>query len=272
MAIGDLLVGTTGTVTGVLLKTNQTKVVYKLLGILPLFGSMFVSIFSLGIMTLDRLIAVKYSLHYHRKMTTRRTMVLIAVSWLIPALLTVIEGVILLQEDSYTELKVRSVILGVFFTFGSLSLSVSNGILYHYIYQQQSRIRTTSFPFQTIPPKESHDNQSNNNSSHLPARNKQKYKNSPSQGDIKTSTLCIWITVAFIACWSPLTGYRLSYVLGRTRAFPWLRRLCLCLASANSLVNPIIYFMRRKDFQKCIRRIVSDKERSSGRSVTNYTS
>ena len=277
MAIGDLLVGMTGIMTGVLLKTHQAKVVYKLFGILPLFGSMFVSIFSLGLMTLDRLIAVKYSLQYHKKMTTRRIMMLIALTWLIPILLTLSEGVILLHTDSYTELKVRSVILGIFFTFGSVSLFISNGILYHYIRRQQTKIRKTSIPRgflsdETQPFTESHKKKSQFSFSRSALQHKQKTRKSPSQRDIKASTLCIWITVAFVACWTPLTGYRVSYVLGRTRKFPWFRRLCLCLASANSLVNPIIYFMRRKDFQTHLKRMLSDKKRSSARSTASYTS
>ena len=225
-------------------------------------------------MTLDRLVAVKCSLNYHRKMTPRLIEVLIALSWLIPVLLTVMEGIIMLHTDFYTELKVRSVILGVFFTFGSISLCVSNGILYHCIYRQQTSICKTSFPLKNNPPAGFKKENDNNiiSINQKAAANKEEAKKSLRRRDIKASWLCIWISVAFVICWAPLTGYRLSYVMGRTTAYPWLRRLSLCLASANSLANPIIYFMRRKDFQRYLKRMVSDKKSSITRSVTSYTS
>ena len=264
MAIGDLLVGVTGTITGVLLKTKQNKHIHRPFGTIPLFGSMFVSILSLGFMTLDRLIAVKYSLSYHRIMTKRRAMILIAVSWFIPILLTVIEGIIFIQTPIKTELKVRSAILGVFFTFGSITLCASNGMLYYFIYQQQKGIRKTSFPLQSSLLSTKSDQKGNHKGyDDFTTQNKQKCKKLPSRRDIKASTLCIWITVAFVVCWIPLTGYRLSYIMGRTNKIFWLRRLGLCLASANSLVNPIIYFMKRKDFQRYLKRMVSDKKITS---------
>ena len=207
----------------------------------------------------------------------RRKILLVALVWLIPILLTISEGVILLHTDSYAELKVRSVILGVFFTFGSISLFISNGVLYHYIRRQQTKLRKTSIPrgflsAETQPFTESRKKKSKFSFSRSSSQHKQRTGKSPSQRDIKASTLCIWITVAFVACWTPLTGYRVSHVLGRTRAFPWFRRLCLCLASANSLVNEMIYFMRRKGFQTHLKRMLFDRKTSSARSTASYTS
>ena len=61
--------------------------------------------------------------------------------------------------------------------------------------------------------------------------------------------LCICIVITFVIFWSPLIGYRFSYVLGRLKSIVWYRRTSFLFALANSLINPFMYFLIRKDFR-----------------------
>ena len=81
--------------------------------------------------------------------------------------------------------------------------------------------------------------------------------------DNKMTTVCICIIVVFVICWLPLVGYRFSYVVGRTTKIVWYRRLTQCLAIANSLFNPFIYFLVRNDFRELLKRLLGiGKEKS----------
>eukprot|EP00794_Sanderia_malayensis_P008449 gene8449-9351_t len=73
--------------------------------------------------------------------------------------------------------------------------------------------------------------------------------------EIKATTMCICIVALFTLCWTPLIVYRLHYV-HNAKGFrlPWFRRLALCLASSNSLLNPCIYLLVRKDFRNYLPR------------------
>ena len=64
---------------------------------------------------------------------------------------------------------------------------------------------------------------------------------------------CIAVVIIFVLCWVPLCTYRLAYLIGRTLALPWFRRLALCLAASNSLLNPWMYILIRRDFRKMLK-------------------
>ena len=251
LATGDLLVGINGMITPILLITNQKILIYKISGILPLFGSMFVSICSLGIMTIDRLVSVKYPLRYHSIMTQWRIKLLIALTWIVPGTLTLIEVLVLLYSTFNTELKVRSCFMFIFLITASLALISSNFVIHRSIFRQQASMMTVST--------HSSDRTIKNDTNMV--RNERKYAKKTISNSVDilvnliNSRVCIWIIAAFMVCWIPLTAYRFSYVVGRTTALRWLRRLSLCLASANSFLNPCIYFLIRKQFRTLLKRL-----------------
>ena len=142
MVIADLLVGLVGVWTGVMLKTDQDRDVYKLAGLIPLFGTMNVSIFSLVFLTFDRLLAIKYPFRYDSLMTHSRVVKLIAVSWIIPVIATIIQSIIYVMTDGNFELKVRNATLTAIFLTGFVVLSVSNIMLLLQVRQQRRRFAT----------------------------------------------------------------------------------------------------------------------------------
>ena len=74
----------------------------------------------------------------------------------------------------------------------------------------------------------------------------------------KMTVVCICIITVFLIAWLPLIGYRLSYVIGRDKAVVWLRRLSLCVAMANSILNPCFYFLLRQDFRSLLWNLVTE--------------
>ena len=72
----------------------------------------------------------------------------------------------------------------------------------------------------------------------------------------KTSLVCILAVTVFILSWLPLAGYRLGFAIGITLMIPWLRRLALCLTIANSLLNPVIYLLVRKEFRLYLKKLI----------------
>ena len=392
MAFADLLVGIFGTLTGILLKSEQTSLIYKLSGLIPLYGCMFASVFSLVLLTIDRLVAVKYPFSYDSFMANFRITTAIALCWMVPFLTTISQMIIYVTSGANLELKIRNTIL----TFVSLSgftiLAVANFILVQKVKEQRQlanelsgvsvkfgsarkggsfshailtriesepnsaarssvgidscasippeiEVRKVSSPGEAILAQnqnwcqscqtiafitrhESLDaprvqqskrnmfpvlcagscrakdpNCSNNLSSIQEDKNKgespcitesydvtKKPKTSmsiPIQSsqatqrpirksklirkipDSRITTMCIFIIVAFLVCWLPLVGYRFSYVVGRTTLIPWFRRLTQCLAMSNSLLNPFIYFLMRKEFRDLLQKLLKIEKKKS---------
>ena len=478
LVLGDLFVGLTGLTTGILLLTKQNIIIYKLCGTIPMFGGMFVSIFSLGLMTFDRLIAVKRPIRYISLMPRKRAISLICFTWMLPIAITITESVVLVAKGADVELKVRAVMLTLVFLSGLIVLSVTNWVLFVTVKKRWKRLpsaekhqtldqnlsngsvftgtsvfcltpmhgstpmgcttpdilentpvggspmstplgstdnlrsmdpesrsyirnvfsvpaltvtpdasdnenstpglktrpaRTsgtlqvpdsngslsslssigscTSIESSASPPKEFVNNIFNseipagrggscrdstsvpserprslrracsfsniveskpklaacrgisidlpipgtnhtfaNNNISLTMQGNQtlpysglhkknnhvtpRYNDTLSKKrtkrrftlpkaltarDLRICIMCVWIVSVFLVCFTPLIGYRFSYVIGRTVTIPWLRRLSLCLALSNSLLNPLIYFLERRDFRQLLLRLIKFK-------------
>ena len=247
MAIADLLVGTTGVTTGVLFVTNQSRTVYKLLGTLPLFSCMYTSLISLSVMNFDRLISMKCALRYNSLMSQWRICKLIAFSWIGPIILTSISSIIYLVTNTYViELKFRNILLTICFIFGFTVLLVSNRILYYSICQQRRKLHSLSVNYDRFTAnliiRSNVDTQAN-------AKSRRSLNH-----DICLNAMVFWIVNIFIICWLPLTLYRFTYLFGR-KPILWLGRLSMCLATSNSVLNPCIYIIKRRDFRKYIKQL-----------------
>ena len=101
MALADFFVGLFGIIGSVLLylyeNTMVGKDIMKLFGMIPLFGSFVTSLLTLTILTADRLIAVMYALRYHAIMTEIRVQLLICITWLTAAMVSLCKSVSTLE-------------------------------------------------------------------------------------------------------------------------------------------------------------------------------
>ena len=262
MTLADSLVGVSSVVFAGALITRQPQLVYKLTGVIPLFGSMFTSMFSLSVMTLDRLIAIKIPLRYKSIMSSKRVNGLIALCWMIPALVLIQEVCIYVKFAWRTELKLRGYMLAIFFTLGSIFLTISNIHLYNII---RKHARVMAERRQTVSRLRRRLSSYSLGGSSTPLCDammvhewrKQLKHTKYAINEIKAAKLCIKITLIFIGSWLPLTAYRFCYSIGYKIDIPWLRRFCLMMTILNSIVNPIVYLLTRVSFQKYMWRFLT---------------
>ena len=165
MASADLMVGFAGLITGILLKTGQERLIYKLCGTIPMIGAMLASLLSLVFTTVDQLLAVKFPFRYNRYLTSSRVTKIIIISWMLPAVITVTQMVVYLKTDSKTELKVRNADFAVFFLIGFVFLIISNYCLLQEVKTHHRSLARLSGNSQSLSQEKTCANQSETNNS-----------------------------------------------------------------------------------------------------------
>ena len=280
LCFADSLVGTFGTILGVLLLTRSPPSAYKLAGNIPLFSCMFASVISLALLTADRLVAIKRPFMYGTPTYLRCINRLLFATWCVPLYITLQQVVIFLTVSSAKELQVRSLLFVIFFCVGSASLFVTNAMLYYSIRRYsvkrksigQTTVKATrdagELSARIAAPQPTNIADAPATSSASQSSKSAKNAKSTVERELRrTSILCIVIVTTFLLLWTPLAVYRFLYALGESLSLAWLRRLCLCLTVSNSLLNPAIYFyFRRKlrmHFVKLFLSVVG-RERSVG--------
>eukprot|EP00795_Rhopilema_esculentum_P013473 gene13473-4352_t len=277
MALADTLVGIFGTSLGALLLLKQNSLYYKIFGNIPMFSSLFISVLSLALLTLDRLIALKrpfqYSSPKYRRLITR----LLIFFWVVPIIISVQQIIVFIYLSSKYELTVRSILFSGFFLLAALVLICSNGFLISSIKKHFSVVRSR-FSKQsgatTVVDEESPTDYAPKGVRKSVVlelqESQQKCKRtaaSGSDGQIgssirgirrlelkQTSMFCIAIVTLFLLFWLPLAAYRTCYAAGITLNISWLRRFALCLTVLNSLLNPVLYFLVKRDLRKYLKR------------------
>ena len=306
MALGDTCVGVFGISFGVTLLLTDEAILYKLLGNIPIFSSIFVSSLSLIVLTVDRLVALKkpyvYTSLFYKKLVVK----LIVLTWIIPGIIIVLQ-ILLYVKETDTELTIRSFIFVAFFLAGMITLVYSNIILFLGIRAFAKRMQEVAIGTEGHNIQSSADNsytedsngdarrdgevrlgaliQCGESKTKRKALNKVDVELAPTasaRGNISktrpsancrrtsymqnqvtkrqelkiTSIICLLTVSVFIILWLPLSAYRFTYAIGKMLQISWLRRLCLCLTIINSLVNPLIYLLVRKEFRSYLKKMV----------------
>ena len=145
MTSADLCVGITGLVQWILY-VSLTKLgkVWKLYGVLPVFGSFFIFVLSLATMTGDILISVKYALRYPSIMSETRAKLCILVTWLFMLVYFTVQSLIFVYVSPLVEVRARGLAVGVLFVIGSIVLSVLS-ILYLLVERKSAKTKSVSY-------------------------------------------------------------------------------------------------------------------------------
>eukprot|EP00794_Sanderia_malayensis_P011159 gene11159-12331_t len=270
MALADFMVGLFFFSFGNCMILNQNTRILRLLATIPLFGSMFVSIFSMALLTADRLVAVRFPLKYLFIVTTSRLRSIIIVSWVVPLLLTLQQCFILVYCSSKSELRIRGTVLVVFTVIGSVFLAAANLFLYRDVKKQSKKMRDASKSLCNHDVKESPVDKEEENLHFQESENAQDENRDPKtcrkkrvaqvhearvrKKELTVSKECIIIIFVFISCWLPLTAYRLYYSAFKALKMTDMIRTFHILASFSSIFNPYVYFFRKKQFRNYLRR------------------
>ena len=126
MMLSNLLSSIFGLVLGMLFKFDQLVYVCRALGSIPLFGLMFVSIFGVGFLTMDRVVAVIRPLRYYILMSKFRVKGMVAILWAVPFLLTVSQVTVHFVSATDSKLQIRMCFLTTVFLLGFTVLLISN--------------------------------------------------------------------------------------------------------------------------------------------------
>ena len=339
VALADLFVGAFGILAQVLTflflvsRDLKSMALWKLTGVIPFFGSAFMSVFSIGIMTADRLISVQSALRYNAVMTTFKAKILIALAWVTTAAIIFIQGIIYLCISPETELTSRLCLTITFVFVGGTFLALANTKLHvmvsaklrrtatmgsakfrsrrdskqHGTERTRVRVETTGSmkmksqhgqketvdepraSTATSPEKTITQDYAAQNVSEISTRTRlvettyavkiaAQYSSFPSCAEsipptnsLKTTTqpesrkdglhlmdreavnkskVCIWMTVLFIISWGPFAVYCLVVTTTEFQGTFNLSTIFMGLASANSILNPIVYFAKRRNFRR----------------------
>ena len=247
MALADFLVGLFGILGSILFYLYQNgwlaEEIWKLCGSLPFFGSLLMSILSLSILTVDRLIAVVCALRYHSIMTEIRANLLVCITWIAVTLILVIQGSIYLGISSALELTIRTYQLVGFFIVGAFALGIANAKLHCIIRSKRKSLLNSG----TGDSKPSVDAKATGSFKKLSLRPAQLQKNMARV--FSDSRVCFWMTTIFVICWLPITAAYVAHIngyLNDTISYT----ICMSIANSNSLLNPLIYLIKRRDFRR----------------------
>ena len=272
MTVADLCVATAGISGGLIFlfmtRGSTTVTGYKIGGLLPLFGSFFMSILSLGFITTERLVSVKLPWRHRVIVTRKRTKVAIGICWLIVVIMMIVQGLLFLFVSAWTELQVRCSLLGIFFVVGSIILSVSNVVLYRTVQKRAGNHRHNIIHPQPI----------GGESQDFGSKERQNFETLKMRDEATRARVCIWMTVVFIICWLPVTIYYLLWLaLTANPAGRIGLTVCFALVGLNSVLNPVIYLLQRKDFRFYFRKMVCNgwpvcmKSKPRGQPKMSYT-
>ncbi len=272
LTFADSMVGVSSIILGILLLLKKISTIYTLFGVLPLFGSMFTSIFSLIVLTIDRWIAIKFPLQHKILMYPKKVKILIALAWVISFLITLMKvGIFVFVSKSF-ELRFRGFLLFAFFIFGAILLLATNASLILVVRKRSTFLNRNS----VLQTKEQAEDLakivSDKQGIRVVEKSKLKVYKKKFRRELKAAKTCIIISLLFICCWVPLTSYRLCYSLGYELHIVWLRRTCLLFATLNSLLNPWVYLMKRSGFRAYIKKMKMVryfKRKSGGFDVKN---
>ena len=151
VTFGDLLVGVIGVIIGVLLKTGQDRLIYRIFGTIPMTGVMITSLLSLVFMTIDQLVAIKFPYRYNDYLNCSRVTKIIGLTWIFPVFFIVAQILVYVKTDASTELRARSFILTIFFLAGFIILIISNYNLLQVVRAQHGKLATIDGKQQTLP-------------------------------------------------------------------------------------------------------------------------
>lgn len=200
---------------------------------------LFVSVANLCAITIDRYTAVMHPLRYPRKMTPVMAMRIIAISWVIPAILSILPVCWTYsntsQENHDVANKVFYTIQVIFFVFIPCCLMLwAYSKIFHEAIKQTRRIHAELGNVASSTP--------NGTVSSGEARNAIK---------VFGTIVCF-----FVLCWS-LSAYRTFVIFFKLGTIsPTLTMISRILLIANSAVNPVFYTLWKKDVRREVGRLV----------------
>lgn len=201
---------------------------------------LFISVCNLCCITFDRFLSVTKPLRYHAKMTRRKVLWLVIVSWIVPGIVSIVPVAWLYTDTSQERVAVDNKIfytiqVVVFMLTPCVIMLVAYAVIFNIAWKQTRHIRRV-----------------------LSSLSLSQTNAAASTTREAKATLKVFgtVVVVFVFCWS-LSAFRTivtNYKLVDRLPIDLIMTSRLLLV-ANSAINPIIYSLWKKDFKKEIRRL-----------------
>uniref|UniRef100_A0A7M5WM37 G-protein coupled receptors family 1 profile domain-containing protein n=2 Tax=Clytia hemisphaerica TaxID=252671 RepID=A0A7M5WM37_9CNID len=218
---------------------NTAKEFYGILKHVFIRLSLFISIFNLLALTLDRYLAITGPLK-HRKRGKSFVYKMIAAVWFFS-----LACVILIYCISRFELSNVEKYNNMVFPISSYTTSVVFVFCYSFIYKV---VRDSST--KDIARSKSTYVKSRKRSSTSTSEQTEKDQKSPIKQEIKLLRLAILTVGVFCICWLPFSTCNLLIAAGRSCGGKDVERTLFTLAFFNSVLNPIVYFLNNLKYVK----------------------
>jgi hypothetical protein len=217
------------------------------------------TVLHLLMVTMDRYLAIIYSLRYHSIVTKKRAilllsmiwclsffMALIQLAWITPATMDVVKERPETIKDKEIPYDLLSIV--VFFAVPLLVMLITYGCIFFEVLRQSRNIKKNSVP------------------GYLENRKKDRH-------EWKAAIMFVIMVVVFVVCWLPYFIIRIQQNF--SDAFfvlpPVAEYILIMLRFLTSFINPCLYIFGKHDFRKALSKVFGWKRRPS-RSETTRSS
>lgn len=259
LAVSDLLVGVIIALVKLLyylrinfenLQTSKAlNQFYKLSIFMFLRLSLFISVLTLIVVTIDRIVAVQSPL-FHRVLKRRVSIIICICIWIISIIISAMHYCLLkfkIVDENFGELLFPVLVYPTSFV-------IVLGYLFIILKVKSQRRRMTQINFQF-------KNKNYNEDKNILESNLRKSVTLKNQikKELKLIKLTLLIVVTFLFCWLPLSTYGLIVAINEKSHAPKTKTIedsLFAMAVLNSLINPMIYAQHfRKEFSKYLQNI-----------------
>ena len=226
LAVTDALTGLTSQPSFILLKTFQLHSMTNFVNIMEIFHNFCIvtilvcSCLHLILVTCERLIAIKFTMHYHNFVTKRNISVSVSACWIFSIFVEVL-------SLTNQEIIVRF-LLALVLNSCILFVSFSGVMLYRETLKHKQRIKTQQLPREEV----------------------ERFVR-----ESKALKTTVYVVGAVVLCFLPVASVLVVYMSGQvyfqSSLAPWLRT-CGML---NSLLNPLIYCWRQQEMRRFVFRL-----------------
>ena len=259
LAVSDLLVGVIIVLVKLLyclrinfenLQTSKALTEFYELSIFIFFRlSLFISVLTLIVVTIDRIVAVQIPL-FHRVIKHRISIIICMCIWIISIVISSLYYCLLkfkIVDENFGELLFPVLVYPTAFV-------IVLGYLFIILKVKSQRRRMTQINLQV-------KNKNQNEDKNILERNLRKSVTLKNQikKELKLIKLTLLIVVTFLFCWLPLATYGLIVAINKKSNAPQTKTVedsLFTMAILNSLINPMVYAQHfRKEFGKYLQNI-----------------
>lgn len=217
---------------------------------------LYVSCAHLALLAVDRYVAIVYPLHYELHMTTAVTGILVAVAWVVPALMSLLQMFWLLRVDWNSCLAPYSVAVQfalslALYAFVSIVMIGAYSRIFKIVLGHRAKINAAAAAYSAA--RQSTSTVDGGQGTLTEASKTAASKKT----EFKAAKMVSVVLLSFIILWFPNILGKAFQAVGRKDSFAqYLLDIGIGLGSVNNSLNWVIYGVMNQDFRNAFRRLL----------------